>query len=95
MKGMPVHRTKIGICRRNRIMKHFTVIEFLIGIAIIAILAALLLPALNTAREKARTIEWASHLKQSSCDNPEHGCDRYDDFRILRKTFPIHEMRNP
>ena len=62
--------------------KHlFSLIELLIVIAIIAILAALLLPALNSVKERARSAKCVSNLKPLGTAHAIYS-DSYNDYLI-------------
>src|SRR5271168_4936982 len=56
-------------------LRAFTLIELLVVIAIISVLAALLLPALSSAKQRAHTVQCVSNLHQISLSLRMYGDD--------------------
>lgn len=72
--------------RRNA----FTLIELLVVIAIVAILAAILLPALNRARERGRRVVCLSNQRQIMFAAAAYGVDHDDQVPAAKMWSPFY-----
>jgi len=82
--------TQRGRCK-NRGSLHsstgFTLIELLVVVAVIGILASLLLPALSSAKERARRVHCLNNLRQCNLALIMYGSDHQDHLPEMKAGF--------
>ncbi len=81
------HRSKL-----NHNPLEFTLIELLIVIAIIAILAGMLLPALNQAREKAKSISCIGNIRQTCSALIAYTVDNKEYFPVYNDPVWVNNL---
>ena len=86
-----------GLLDGEKQMRHrtFSLIELLVVIAIIAILSALLLPALQSAKNTAVSISCLNNLKQCGIVTLNYMNDSNEFFLVTDKNFPNYNTTGP
>lgn len=82
MKNFSIHQSTTCFSLSSK--RHFTLIELLVVIAIIAILAAILMPALSSARARGAQAKCTANLK-STIGAVQNYCDDYNEYLPFMK----------
>lgn len=73
-------------------IKAFTIIELLVVISIIAMLAAIVLPALSQSRKRANAILCASNLRQAYLAMQGYAAHNDDEIIYAREILSVHSL---
>ena len=78
---------------KMKLSKGFTIVELLVVVSIIALLIGILLPAIGKARDKARTSNSISNLRQLATAHNAYAGD-WEDSQISLNRYNISQYGN-